>query len=65
MFMSSSATTPLPANLSLEGLYREILDLRVRLEDLEDLRELEEAKVRNAGRPGIPWEQVKAELIEG
>jgi len=33
-----------------------------RLEDAEDARILEEAKRRNAGKPLIPWEQVKREL---
>jgi hypothetical protein len=33
-----------------------------RLEDLEDLLELRAAVKRNAGKPGTPWEQVKAEL---
>ena len=46
--MNSPATAPMPA--------------RERLEDLEDLRELEDAKSRNGSQPGIPWEQVKAEL---
>jgi hypothetical protein len=31
-------------------------------ENIEDLRDLEEAIVENAGKPLIPWEQVKAEL---
>ena len=29
---------------------------------MEDLIELRDAVARNAGKPGIPWEQVKAEL---
>ena len=33
-----------------------------RLEDTEDLMELRAAVERNAGKPGVPWEQVKAEL---
>jgi hypothetical protein len=32
------------------------------VEDLEDLRELNDAIARNSGKPGIPWEQAKAEL---
>ena len=36
--------------------------LQERLEDMEDLMELRDAVARNAGKPGIPWEQVKAEL---
>jgi hypothetical protein len=36
--------------------------LRDRVEELEDLRDLNAAVVRNAGKPGIPWEKAKAEL---
>jgi hypothetical protein len=32
---------------------------------MEDLMELRAAVERNAGRPGVPWEQVKAELRMG
>jgi len=35
---------------------------RERLEDVEDLIELRSAIERNAGKPGVPWEKVKAEL---
>ena len=31
-------------------------------EDLEDLRDLNDAIIRNAGKPGIPWDKVKKEL---
>jgi chaperonin cofactor prefoldin len=34
---------------------------RERDEELEDLRDLEAAVAENAGKPLIPWEQVKAE----
>ena len=36
--------------------------LRERLEDMEDVRELRGAIERNAGKPGVPWAQIKAEL---
>jgi hypothetical protein len=36
--------------------------LRERLEDVEDLIELRSAIERNAGKPSVPWEKVKAEL---
>jgi len=36
--------------------------LQERVEDLEDLRDLEAAIAENAGKPLIPWEQAKAEL---
>jgi len=32
------------------------------VEDLEDLRDLNTAIDRNAGKPGIPWAQVRKEI---
>ena len=48
--------------LSLSALHREVNQLRDRVEGLEDLRELNDAITRNAGKPGIPWPQAKVEL---
>jgi hypothetical protein len=36
--------------------------LQERVDDLEDLRDLEEAIAENADKPLIPWAQVKPEL---
>lgn len=36
--------------------------LKARVEDLEDLRDLNEAIARNAGKPGTPWSEVRKEL---
>ena len=36
--------------------------LQQRVEDLEDLRDLEAAITENARKPLIPWDQVKADL---
>jgi len=36
--------------------------LRSRVEELEDLRDLNAAVARNQGNPGVPWEKAKAEL---
>ena len=47
---------------TLESLAIEVHRLRERLEDMEDLMELRAAVERNAGQPGLPWEQVKAKL---
>jgi hypothetical protein len=47
---------------TLRSLAAEMRRLRERLEDVEDLIELRSAIERNAGRPGVPWEKVKAEL---
>jgi hypothetical protein len=46
----------------IESLSQTVARLQERVEDLEDLRDLEEAIVENAGKPLIPWEQVKSEL---
>ena len=48
--------------LTLESLAQEVRQLRERLEALEDLRDLRAAFERNAGRPGVPWEDAKKEL---
>jgi len=47
---------------SLRRLSDELIRLRARVEDLEDLRDLNAAITRNAGKPGTPWAQVKKEL---
>lgn len=57
----SEATTKLKRP-TLKSLAAEMRRLRERLEDVEDLIELRGAIERNAGRPGVPWEEVKAEL---
>ena len=46
----------------IETLNQAVARLLERIEDLEDLRDLEEGIAENAGKPLIPWEQVKAEL---
>jgi len=47
---------------TLESLAAEVRQIRERLEDMEDLMELRAAVKRNESKPGMPWEQVKAEL---
>ena len=46
----------------IETLNQAVARLQQRVEDLEDLRDLESAIAENAGKPLIPWEQAKAEL---
>jgi len=46
----------------IESLNQAMTLLQERVEDLEDLRDLEEAIAENAGKPLIPWEQVNPEL---
>jgi len=50
------------ARLSLRTLHAEVKRLRQRVEDLEDLRDLNEAIARNKGQPLIPWDEAKNEL---
>ena len=47
---------------TLESLATAVRRLQERLEDMEDLMELRAAVEENAGKPGVPWEKVKAEL---
>jgi hypothetical protein len=51
-----------PSRLTVRKLHSELQGLRRRVEDLEDLRDLNAAIERNAGKPGIPWNEVKKEL---
>jgi hypothetical protein len=46
----------------IETLNQAVARLQERVEDLEDLRDLEVAIAENADKPLIPWEQVKPEL---
>ena len=46
----------------IEALNQTVARLQQRIEDLEDLRDLEAAIVENGNKPLIPWEQVKAEI---
>ena len=57
--MNDAATTEKP---TLESLAAAVRRIQERLEDMEDLMDLRAAVEENAGKPGVPWEQVKAEL---
>jgi len=46
----------------LQALHRELQELRRRLEDLEDLRELNQAIERNGPKPLVPWAKAKKDL---
>jgi hypothetical protein len=52
----------LPVNYRLEISKKAREQLRERVEDLEDLRDLQAAIAENGKEALIPWEQVKAEL---
>jgi len=47
---------------TLSALSRELSWLRARVDDLEDLRDLNAAVARNGNKPGIAWDKAKAEL---
>jgi hypothetical protein len=46
----------------IETLNQALTRLQERVEELEDLRDLEAAIAENAGKPLIPWEKAKADL---
>jgi hypothetical protein len=58
MILQDMTETILPETATLCQVAEELLRLRQRVEDLEDLRDLNAAIERNAGRPGSPWEDV-------
>ena len=51
-----------PQTLTLEDLAAEIRELKQRVEDLEDLRDLETAIDTNAGKPLTDWDAFREEL---
>ena len=48
--------------VTIRQLHAELRRLRSRIEDLEDLRDLNAAIARNAGKPGIPWDHAKKQI---
>ena len=60
--MGKSVQSTKPKRVTLRELGAEVNHLRKRVEDLEDLRDLNEAIARNNDKPGTPWEQAKKEL---
>lgn len=46
----------------VEALSKTVERLQERVEDLEDLRDLQAAILENGNQPLLPWEQAKAEL---
>ena len=51
-----------PNRLTMRKLHSGLQRPRQRVEDLEDLRDLNAAIERNAGKPGVLWSEVKKEL---
>lgn len=60
--MGRTKTQPVSDKLTLRQLNMKFERLKARVEDLEDLRDLNEAIAHNAGRPGTHWNEVKKEL---
>jgi hypothetical protein len=60
--MNRTAKQRKPNRPTIRQLHSEFQRLRRRVEDLEDLRDLNAAIERNAGKPGFPWSEVKREL---
>ena len=60
--MSDVADVKKPTLKSLAAKMRRLEERIEDIEDMEDLIELRAAIERNAGKPGVPWEQVRAEL---
>lgn len=48
-----------PGKLTLQTVYTEMLRLRERVEDLEDLRELNAAIARNGKKKLVAWDSAK------
>jgi hypothetical protein len=46
----------------VEALTKTVENLQARIEDLEDLRDLQAAIAENGHDPLIPWEQAKVEM---
>ena len=58
--MSNAITAaPKPGKLTLQFIYDEMLRLRERVEDLEDLRELNAAIARNGKKKLVAWDSAK------
>ena len=50
------------SQLTLSVLHEELAALRQRVEDLEDLRELNQAIERNGAKPLVPWSKARKQL---
>ena len=58
--MSNATIIPRkPGKLTLQSVYEEMLRLRERVEDLEDLRELNAAIARNGKKKLVGWDSAR------
>lgn len=60
--MPTAIKRPAKNKPSLKRMSAELVQLRARVDDLEDLRDLNAAIARNGGKRGIPWARAKKEL---
>lgn len=60
--MTRAAAQRKTKRISIGQVHEELQRLRSRVEDLEDLRDLNAAIERNAGKAAIPWADVKKEV---
>lgn len=60
--MPTAIKRPVRRKPSLKRVSAELAQRRARMEDLEDLRDLNAAVGRNAGKPGPAWAQAKKGL---
>ncbi len=60
--MNRTAKQHKPSQPTVRQLHSELLRLRRRVEDLEDLCDLNAAIEGNGDKPGVPWSEVKREL---
>jgi cell division protein FtsB len=60
--MTKIAARQAVKKVTIRKLHDELQRLRRRVQDLEDLRDLNAAIARNGGKAGIPWDQVKKEI---
>jgi len=60
--MPTAIKRPVHRKTSLKRVSAELAQLRTRVEDLEDLRDLNASVARNAGKPGTDWAPAKKSL---
>jgi hypothetical protein len=60
--MPTAIKRPAKSKPSLKRVSVELAQLRARVDDLEDLRDLNAAIARNGGKRGIAWSQAKKGL---
>lgn len=56
---NSTIAVSKPGKLTLQSIYTEMIRLRERVEDLEDLRELNASIARNGKKKLVAWDSAK------